>query len=326
MLKELLGTLMLVTSIGGGSMERTTANFKLEPTKQETSHTTTINITNLDYTKVNEYTQYEDTYYGIYKTKYSLSKYDATKGNVIGSFYKTDYGYFEDGNMGQGRTEQDTNQSLYIMQITPYVPVENTSANISIEFEMYVDHPYNQVYGGQYIFNYAITTTDVSGLINMQNWTGTNYNWDVEALLGSNWSQHQNTILFNDDTQNVETYTLSYNGEYETIYVIVLIEQYMYFMWDGNIGLSNPPSEGWLELNLPTATLGFSYTDTVVYEVIDLPGMLLSIVTMPFTFISTAFNLTIFPGTPYQVNLSNLFMTIFAVLVFTFLLKVILGK
>lgn len=56
-------------------------------------------------------------------------------------------------------------------------------------------------------------------------------------------------------------------------------------------------------------------------EVIDLPGLLFSILTMPFSFISVAFNLTIFPGTPYQLNISNLIMTIIASLLLIFIIR-----
>lgn len=62
------------------------------------------------------------------------------------------------------------------------------------------------------------------------------------------------------------------------------------------------------------------------YEVIDLPGVMWQILTMPFSFISTAFNLTLFPGTPYQLNISNLIMTIFGVMVFLFIFKLILKR
>lgn len=48
------------------------------------------------------------------------------------------------------------------------------------------------------------------------------------------------------------------------------------------------------------------------------------VIGMPFTFISTAFNLTIFPGTAYEVNLSMLFLALFGILTFIFILKIFL--
>lgn len=64
----------------------------------------------------------------------------------------------------------------------------------------------------------------------------------------------------------------------------------------------------------------------IVVEVIDIPGLMFDILSMPFTFISTAFNLTLFPGTRYQINISNLVLTIFGILVFIFILKLVLKK
>lgn len=57
------------------------------------------------------------------------------------------------------------------------------------------------------------------------------------------------------------------------------------------------------------------------YEVIDIPGLIFNIFALPFTFIIKAFDLTIFPGTPYQLNLSNLFMIVLSGLTFLFLIK-----
>ena len=60
-------------------------------------------------------------------------------------------------------------------------------------------------------------------------------------------------------------------------------------------------------------------------EVVDIGGVMFEILGMPFTFISTAFNLTIFAGTPYELNMSILFLSIFAVIVFIFIIKLIIG-
>lgn len=63
----------------------------------------------------------------------------------------------------------------------------------------------------------------------------------------------------------------------------------------------------------------------VTTEVIDVPGVMFDVLGMPFTFISTAFNLTLFAGTPYAINISTLFLSIIAVLVFVFLIKIIIA-
>ena len=59
---------------------------------------------------------------------------------------------------------------------------------------------------------------------------------------------------------------------------------------------------------------------------VNLPGLMWDILAMPYSFISQAFNLTLFPGTPYSINFANLFLSIFGVLVFIFIFKLILKR
>lgn len=56
------------------------------------------------------------------------------------------------------------------------------------------------------------------------------------------------------------------------------------------------------------------------YEVIDIPDLMFNIITLPFAFISQAFNVTLFPNTPYQVNIATLFIAILAILILAWLL------
>ena len=61
-------------------------------------------------------------------------------------------------------------------------------------------------------------------------------------------------------------------------------------------------------------------------EVVDIPGLMFTVLTMPFAFISQAFDLTLFPGTAYQINISNLFLGLIGVAILLWVLKIILGK
>ena len=60
------------------------------------------------------------------------------------------------------------------------------------------------------------------------------------------------------------------------------------------------------------------------YEVIDIPDLMFTILSMPFSFVSQAFNLTIFGGTPYQINLSALFLGLIGAIIFIVIIKLIL--
>ena len=59
-------------------------------------------------------------------------------------------------------------------------------------------------------------------------------------------------------------------------------------------------------------------------NIVDIPGVMMDVLTMPFTFISGAFNLTLFPGTPYAVNFSNLFLSVIGVAVFILLMRLLI--
>ena len=56
------------------------------------------------------------------------------------------------------------------------------------------------------------------------------------------------------------------------------------------------------------------------YEVLDIPSVIFTIFTLPFTFMTKAFDVTIFPGTPFQVNFSNLVMLILGGITFIYII------
>lgn len=61
-------------------------------------------------------------------------------------------------------------------------------------------------------------------------------------------------------------------------------------------------------------------------EVIDMWGLVATMVSIPFTFLSQAFNLTLFAGTPYAFNFSSLLLTFISLLVILLILKIIKGR
>lgn len=67
------------------------------------------------------------------------------------------------------------------------------------------------------------------------------------------------------------------------------------------------------------------YINNPTYEVIDLPNVMLSILTMPFTFFSQAFNLTLFPNTPYAINVGHTILIIVGVIGSIYLIKYLVG-
>lgn len=70
-----------------------------------------------------------------------------------------------------------------------------------------------------------------------------------------------------------------------------------------------------------------SENQTIVkQEVIDLPSLIFTILSMPFSFISQAFNLTLFPNTPYSIDIGNIFLALIGTLILIFVIGLIAKK
>lgn len=96
-----------------------------------------------------------------------------------------------------------------------------------------------------------------------------------------------------------------------------------------NAGYEEGPTfNQWMTPYSEGMTLQATYTNTTVinnnYEVINIPDLMFNILSMPFSFISQAFNLTLFGGTPYQINISALFLGILGAVIFIVIIKLIL--
>ncbi len=81
--------------------------------------------------------------------------------------------------------------------------------------------------------------------------------------------------------------------------------------------LNNFPNQNFILLQ-------YRYNKVDNAEVVDIPGIMFEILGMPFAWISTAFNLTIFPGTMYEVNISHIIMAVVIGGIAIFIIKRIL--
>lgn len=73
-----------------------------------------------------------------------------------------------------------------------------------------------------------------------------------------------------------------------------------------------------------TYTYFIETSSTTTTEIVDIPGLMFTILGMPFAWLSTAFNLTVFPGTPYAVNISHIFFAIIGALILIYIIKKVL--
>ena len=62
------------------------------------------------------------------------------------------------------------------------------------------------------------------------------------------------------------------------------------------------------------------------YEVIDINSLILTIITMPFSFLSQAFNFTLFAGTPYAINVSQLILGVLGTIIAVYIIVWIINK
>ena len=67
---------------------------------------------------------------------------------------------------------------------------------------------------------------------------------------------------------------------------------------------------------------GIGYNDSDAFNhPIDFAPMILNILTMPFTFISQAFDVTLWPGTQYQINIGNFIKAMIAISAILFIIR-----
>lgn len=94
--------------------------------------------------------------------------------------------------------------------------------------------------------------------------------------------------------------------------------------WDGyRQGYSNGEGDGYskgYEEGFQKGSEGKAST-----EVIDIWSTIGKVISMPFTFVSTAFDSTLFSGTPYEFNVGVLISSVFSVILVVSIFKLIIG-
>lgn len=306
-----------------------------------------VNTTSQTYTgyDLNEWTyQYTET---ETKTNYA---YNSNYINVLATKYQSTFSYTVNNEfcLGYGNEiimngQENKNyyerltRSTFVFQLTPYnynIDTETTIQLYSV-INNYLDE-YNDTIGfnDKYLYKSVYTTSQA----------------DWSEYLNRQIVQYQCNVLINEieDVNNNFYYTKqNYKIEldnygltpYNDITELQLTpKKTNYVIIDEVIALNafaydpfNQEYESLQQKVIPMKTGMNGYGNITIsgtniipdstYEVIDIPGLMWEILTMPFSFVSQAFNLTLFPGTPYQVNISNLFLSIIAIIVFVWLIS-----
>lgn len=157
-------------------------------------------------------------------------------------------------------------------------------------------------------------------------------------VLGSNYNY---TLLMN--VNNATGWTpLNTTNHVETVEentTLTIDTKYTYLKWevewktDDIYDEENPIPQNQPQIILnklipvySSSTAVYTWTIDVQYtqEVIDIPGLLFEMLGMPFAWISTAFNVTLFSGTPYAINVSRLFFELICTLILIIILRKVL--
>lgn len=230
---------------------------------------------------------------------------------------------------------------IEILKLTPYNINKETTITIKQNFSLSIQQIFEQKeYEGLYANTQIFTSIEnLDYLIDNTAWTNndliTTYDKIKSPSLGFTYDLENKyklitTKLQTEPKYNYLTIEFEYNLKitpYTNNYFIITTQPYFKFSNIQDVGIIRilTNESGFTKEGRQTILNGYNYIPSGTTEVIDIPDIMFTVLTMPFSFISVAFNLTLFPGTPYQVNISALFLAILAVLIFITIMKVLIS-
>lgn len=129
-------------------------------------------------------------------------------------------------------------------------------------------------------------------------------------------------IYLNDNLLSSNIYTNVPNQKYNTYFDFTNLEKNTKYNFE--IQLLNTIS---FNNVVSTSYKGSFNTSSVSQygEVVNLPSLMFNILSMPFAFFSNAFNLTLFSGTPYAINIGDVIMFIISLVILIAIIKMIMN-
>ena len=289
------------------------------------------------------YTRREDTEnadieYNIAQKYYLKSDINNYMDVAINNYSYCEYQF----NKSQYQGQQYYFETYAIYQIRPYNSVSDTTMDITTSIAANFDGLGSSTLDYRNFSATAFRTeANLSGFMNVSTWSGyqyanasTFYQQILDRITDSG-KEKQDLQVDIHDLNNLDVYT--YNGPVIDINDINLLHTTTYIVLDiwasityaNNQELTEPttPVSPTTELlNTRSTILTAHKLPIAPMEYIDIPGMMFTILTMPFSFISQAFDVTLFPGTAYQVNISNMFLGFIAIAILLWVLKLIMGN
>lgn len=333
MLKELISTIILTANVVGGKAPTTILS--------NTEENSIIDIINWDsHDAIKEYNSseiYREGEEDYPKRKDVQNYWYKEKNNNYISIRDTTYGaarYKQERIDGSwkflaGIQNNSPTSMLNITEATAYQGLSTTKININ--YTINVPYTYGEQTNLYKIRTYATQNPGIANFVKNQNWRIVDYpkNSFKKILKEFYYSLEikaeravQKTIT-NEEYQNFIEWTAGINVQPGiTNYLISYVEILKSEIKAPGTTSSNPSVWVW---NPGSKKITGIILGNVNYEVINIPDLMFSILTMPFAFISQGFNLTLFPGTPYSVNIGNLLLVIIGVALLIWLIKMIIG-
>lgn len=263
----------------------------------------------------------------------SISKYNINKSNNYINIKETTYTQTIQSNIDSGEyvykilNYHDHNSVRYetstiiITEITTYSGITNNTIDYKISL-------LNNNYLSDYplivadIIQYK-TNNDLSEYINQTNYAILNNQLAIFTDITNNFSYTQTKNL--NDVEIDEDISITTTIQLNNIWKTYMIT---YIKWDQTTYQELTLNNDLVDNDLITMDNGEIFGSIYTgggYEVIDIPNLMFTILTLPFSFISQAFNLTLFPNTPYSINIGNLFLSVVAIILLMWLLQKIIG-
>lgn len=307
-----------------------------EAENQEYTLTTTLNGTE---NRTRTIFPYDNTIYYQESTKINFSNGNFAV-NLNGTYYDqgshiyTSYEYLarnhSQDTQPNGEVYKYCTRMLYIMGLNSYNVNTSTTVNFTINIQMGVLN--DNTLGLKMERTTYRSTDNLSIFIDKPDYGSETALWSYLQDLENPANQYIYTKTtssdnLQNDVSNQQTYSKTIMLTLEpnrTTYYIFLLEPYIQAVTYNTITAGTNERNIYNPANSTVTLTGTNVIPTGNYEIVDIGGLMFTILTMPFSFISNAFNLTLFPNTPYAVNLSNIFLAIIGVLVFVFIIKIII--
>lgn len=263
----------------------------------------------------------------IYKAEYRIKTYNEINNDVIRIKAKAQEEF-----TGGYNTSTEPWTGVKLQNITFIIEINKKINDITdyltqlYTTNFYFNSPATQSYEWWMVDKSVLTQTQITTLetfINTTNYVNVGAYNGVQDIVSQNSSDTGNGNQLTSYFQNPVTLTYAATNYYYMVRAFIeetnIETNYTY---NNNLGyVEYEPLGVFNNIYLNTYTTMTWEIEASTDGAIDIVGTLFEILGMPFAFISYAFNLTLFPGTAYSLNISHLFLALLVSGIVIFVIK-----